>query len=121
MPKRFAEDDPGIPPKNGRRRKVALVTGITGQDGSYLAELLLKKNYEVHGIIRRASSFNTQRIEHIYQAVARRSGPSPAVAGYGPRRQDPHESGKRLHLHYVVLHDSGPFAELDAIPEEVEA
>ncbi len=50
---------------------MALVTGITGQDGSYLAELLLKKNYEVHGIIRRASSFNTQRIEHIYQAVAR--------------------------------------------------
>lgn len=44
----------------------ALITGITGQDGSYLAELLLKKNYEVHGIIRRASTFNTDRIDHIY-------------------------------------------------------
>ena len=47
--------------------KRALITGITGQDGSYLAELLLKKGYEVHGIIRRSSSFNTGRIEHIYQ------------------------------------------------------
>ncbi|MEG0236919.1 GDP-mannose 4,6-dehydratase, partial [Cetobacterium sp.] len=46
--------------------KVALITGITGQDGSYLAEFLLEKGYEVHGIIRRASSFNTQRIEHLY-------------------------------------------------------
>ena len=48
--------------------KTALITGITGQDGSYLAELLLKKGYQVHGIIRRASSFNTQRIDHIYWA-----------------------------------------------------
>src|SRR5467141_3042054 len=47
--------------------KRALITGVTGQDGSYLAELLLAKGYEVHGIIRRASSFNTQRIDHIYQ------------------------------------------------------
>ena len=47
--------------------KKALITGITGQDGSYLAELLLSKNYEVHGIVRRSSSFNTQRINHIYQ------------------------------------------------------
>ena len=47
--------------------KVALITGITGQDGSYLAELLLDKGYEVHGIKRRASSFNTQRIDHIYE------------------------------------------------------
>ncbi|MGL5963562.1 MAG: GDP-mannose 4,6-dehydratase, partial [Fusobacteriaceae bacterium] len=47
-------------------KKVALITGITGQDGSYLAEFLLEKGYEVHGIIRRASSFNTQRIEHLY-------------------------------------------------------
>ena len=46
--------------------KVALITGITGQDGSYLAELLLEKGYEVHGIIRRSSSFNTGRIEHLY-------------------------------------------------------
>ena len=49
------------------KKKVALITGITGQDGSYLTELLLKKNYEVHGIKRRASNFNTQRIDHLYQ------------------------------------------------------
>ena len=48
-------------------KKIALITGITGQDGSYLAELLLKKKYTVHGIIRRSSSFNTNRIDHIYQ------------------------------------------------------
>ena len=48
------------------KKKVALITGITGQDGSYLAELLLKKNYKVHGIIRKSSSFNTERIDHIY-------------------------------------------------------
>lgn len=47
--------------------KVALITGVTGQDGSYLAELLLEKGYEVHGIKRRASSFNTERVDHIYQ------------------------------------------------------
>ena len=64
----------------------ALVTGITGQDGSYLAELLLDKGYEVHGIIRRASSFNTERIEHLYR--------------------DPHEEGSRLFLHYGDLSDS---------------
>jgi GDPmannose 4,6-dehydratase len=58
----------------------ALITGITGQDGSYLAELLLAKGYEVHGIVRRASSFNTQRIDHIYE--------------------DPHYPGARLFLHY---------------------
>ena len=46
--------------------KIALITGITGQDGSYLAELLLEKEYEVHGLIRRSSSFNTERIEHLY-------------------------------------------------------
>ncbi len=66
-------------------RKVALITGITGQDGSYLAELLLAKNYEVHGLIRRASTFNTERIDHIYQ--------------------DPHEPNPRLHLHYGDLLD----------------
>ena len=49
------------------KKKVALISGITGQDGSYLAEYLLKKNYVVHGIKRRASSFNTQRIDHLYQ------------------------------------------------------
>jgi GDPmannose 4,6-dehydratase len=66
--------------------KVALITGITGQDGSYLAELLLNKGYEVHGIKRRASSFNTDRIDHLYQ--------------------DPHETGRKLVLHYGDLTDS---------------
>ena len=51
--------------KTEKENKVALITGITGQDGSYLAEFLIKKNYEVHGIKRRSSSFNTQRIDHI--------------------------------------------------------
>lgn len=66
--------------------KKALITGITGQDGSYLAELLLEKNYEVHGIIRRSSSFNTARIDHLYQ--------------------DPHIKGTKLFLHYGDLNDS---------------
>lgn len=66
--------------------KKALITGITGQDGSYLAELLLEKGYEVHGIIRRASTFNTGRINHLYK--------------------DPHLSGVRLILHYGDLSDS---------------
>jgi len=69
------------------RRKCALITGITGQDGSYLAELLLEKGYEVHGIVRRASSFNTDRIDHLYQ--------------------DPHDPEARLFLHYGDLSD-GP-------------
>ncbi|WP_460042543.1 GDP-mannose 4,6-dehydratase [Pseudomonas sp. S2_H01] len=67
-------------------KKVALITGVTGQDGSYLAELLLDKGYEVHGIKRRASSFNTDRIDHLYQ--------------------DPHESDRRLVLHYGDMTDS---------------
>jgi GDPmannose 4,6-dehydratase len=66
--------------------KKALITGITGQDGSYLAELLLSKDYEVHGIIRRASTFNTERIEHLYQ--------------------DPHVHGVHLFLHYGDIADS---------------
>ncbi len=66
-------------------RKVALITGITGQDGSYLAELLLSKNYLVHGLIRRSSNFNTNRIDHIYQ--------------------DPHNLESRLFLHYGDLSD----------------
>ena len=66
--------------------KVALITGITGQDGSYLAEFLLSKGYEVHGLIRRASTFNTDRIDHLYQ--------------------DPHETDARLFLHYGDLSDS---------------
>ena len=66
--------------------KSALITGITGQDGSYLSELLLSKGYTVHGIVRRSSSFNTARIDHLYE--------------------DPHESGRRLILHYADLSDS---------------
>ena len=66
-------------------KKIALITGITGQDGSYLAEFLLEKGYEVHGLIRRSSSFNTHRIDHIYQ--------------------DAHESNQRLFLHYGDLID----------------
>ena len=72
--------------------KKALITGITGQDGSYLAELLLSKGYEVHGIIRRASTFNTGRLEAIYQ--------------------DPHESGKRLFLHYGDLSDGSALSRM---------
>ena len=67
----------------GTGAKVALITGITGQDGSYLAEFLLEKGYEVHGIKRRASSFNTARIDHIYE--------------------DPHKHSQRLKLHYGDL------------------
>src|ERR1041385_77237 len=66
--------------------KRALITGITGQDGAYLAEFLIKKGYEVHGIKRRASSFNTERIDHLYQ--------------------DPHEQDARLVLHYGDLTDA---------------
>ncbi len=66
--------------------KIALITGITGQDGAYLAEFLLEKGYEVHGIKRRASSFNTDRIDHLYQ--------------------DPHETGRKFILHYGDLSDS---------------
>ncbi|KAM0754708.1 GDP-mannose 4,6-dehydratase [Meredithblackwellia eburnea MCA 4105] len=61
-----------LPPTEYRKRKVALITGITGQDGSYLTELLLEKGYEVHGLIRRSSSFNTGRIEHLYKDVHER-------------------------------------------------
>ena len=68
------------------RGRVALITGVTGQDGSYLAELLLEKGYVVHGIKRRASSFNTSRIDHLYQ--------------------DPHEADPRLVLHSGALTDS---------------
>jgi len=68
------------------RKKVALIFGVTGQDGSYLAELLLKKNYIVHGVIRRSSSINTLRVDHIYQ--------------------DPHEKNYRFRLHYGDITDS---------------
>jgi GDPmannose 4,6-dehydratase len=81
--------------------KTALITGITGQDGSYLAELLLEKGYEVHGIVRRSSTFNTSRIDHIFQ--------------------DPHESHKRLFLHYGDLSDSSNLSRLIASvrPDEI--
>jgi GDPmannose 4,6-dehydratase len=81
--------------------KTALITGITGQDGSYLTELLLAKGYTVHGMIRRSSTFNTDRIDHLYQ--------------------DPHESGARLRLHYGDLSDaSGMRALLEQVqPHEV--
>ncbi|CAM4316408.1 GDP-mannose 4,6-dehydratase [Palleronia rufa] len=81
--------------------KTALITGITGQDGSYLAEFLLAKGYEVHGIKRRASLFNTQRIDHIYE--------------------DPHESHRRLKLHYGDLTDASNLTRIlaEARPDEV--
>ncbi|MGA7883499.1 MAG: GDP-mannose 4,6-dehydratase [Terrimicrobiaceae bacterium] len=81
--------------------KRALITGITGQDGSYLAELLLAKGYEVHGIIRRASTFNTDRIDHLYQ--------------------DPHVNGVKLFLHYGDLADSVNLVKLiyQLKPEEI--
>lgn len=81
--------------------KKALITGITGQDGSYLAELLLTKGYEVHGVIRRASTFNTDRIDHLYQ--------------------DPHINGVKLFLHYGDLADSVQMVKLlyDLQPDEI--
>jgi GDPmannose 4,6-dehydratase len=81
--------------------KKALITGITGQDGSYLAELLLGKGYEVHGIIRRSSSFNTERIDHLYK--------------------DPHEPGGRLFLHYGDLTDGAGLRQIlaDTQPDEI--
>ena len=81
--------------------KKAIITGITGQDGSYLAEFLLNKGYEVHGIIRRASSFNTHRIDHIYK--------------------DPHNKGVKLFLHHGDLADSGALTNLihSINPDEV--
>lgn len=84
---------------DGKRR--ALITGITGQDGSYLAEFLLHKNYEVHGLVRRSSSFNTARIDHLYE--------------------DPHDSGTRLHLHYGDLSDSNSLRRIldQTQPDEV--
>src|SRR6478609_2137448 len=75
--------------------KRALITGITGQDGSYLAELLLEKGYEVHGVVRRSSSFNTERIDHLYR--------------------DPHEAGVRLRLHYGDLNDASSLASIITI------
>src|SRR5512132_295008 len=81
--------------------KRALITGISGQDGSYLAELLLEKDYEVHGIVRRSSSFNTDRIDHLYH--------------------DPHEQGVRLFTHYGDLSDSVALVKLlyELQPDEI--
>jgi len=81
--------------------KKALITGVTGQDGSYLAELLLGKGYEVHGIIRRSSSFNTERIDHLYK--------------------DPHEPGTQLFLHYGDLTDGAGLRQIlaDTQPDEI--
>ena len=81
--------------------KKALITGITGQDGSYLAELLLAKGYQVHGLIRRASTFNTQRIDHLYV--------------------DPHNPSAKLFLHYGDLTDGSRLATLlsNIQPDEV--
>lgn len=91
-----------MPRKNKKeKRKVALITGITGQDGSYLAELLIRKKYEVHGIIRRASTFNTDRIEHLFR--------------------DPHEKNVRLFLHYGDVFDSSSLVNLISAtkPDEI--
>jgi len=84
-----------------RSSRRAIVTGITGQDGSYLAELLLEKGYEVHGVIRRSASFNTARIDHLYR--------------------DPHERGARLFLHYGDLTDGNGLSRLfqQTKPDEV--
>lgn len=81
--------------------KRALITGVTGQDGSYLAELLLEKGYEVHGVIRRSSTFNTSRIEHLYK--------------------DPHEKNVRFHLHYGDITDGVGISNLvrDLEPHEI--
>ena len=81
--------------------KKALITGVTGQDGSYLAEFLLEKGYEVHGIKRRASSFNTERINHIYE--------------------DPHQKNNNFFLHYGDLTDSSNLIRILAMvkPDEV--
>ncbi len=83
------------------KQKIALISGITGQDGSYLAELLLDKGYEVHGIKRRSSSFNTKRIDHLYQ--------------------DPHESNNKFFLHYGDLTDSTNLIKIiqDIQPDEI--
>ena len=90
-------------PKNNQTlsMKVALITGITGQDGSYLAELLLEKGYEVHGIKRRSSSFNTDRIDHLYQ--------------------DPHHPNQKLKLHYGDLSDPMNITKIikDCQPDEI--
>jgi GDPmannose 4,6-dehydratase len=85
-PKVAAAKKPAAKAEKPRKRKVALITGVTGQDGAYLSELLLNKGYEVHGVKRRSSLFNTDRIDHLYH--------------------DMHEKGRPFHLHYGDLTDS---------------
>ena len=87
--------------KTRKKTRVALIFGITGQDGSYLTEILISKNYLVHGIIRRASTFNTERINHIYQ--------------------DPHEKDRKLFLHYGDLADAGTIRKIiyQVQPDEI--
>src|SRR5579863_6660276 len=82
-------------------QRVALITGVTGQDGALLAELLLAKGYEVHGVKRRSSSFNTERVDHLYK--------------------DPHESGTRFFMHYGDLTDSTNLIRLvqESQPDEI--
>ena len=88
-------------PSTTKQPKVALITGITGQDGSYLAEFLLEKGYIVHGIKRRASSFNTQRVDHIYQ--------------------DPHIDNANFKLHYGDLTDTSNLVRIvqETQPDEI--
>ena len=83
------------------KKKVALIFGITGQDGSYLAEILLKKNYIVHGVKRRSSSINTYRVDHIYQ--------------------DPHEKNYKFRLHYGDITDSTSVSSIikETKPDEI--
>src|SRR5665647_3461074 len=92
---------PELPHERNIKMKKALITGITGQDGSYLAEFLLNKGYEVHGIKRRASLFNTQRVDHIYQ--------------------DPHIKDAHFKLHYGDLTDSSNLTRIlqEVQPDEV--
>jgi GDPmannose 4,6-dehydratase len=106
MPKPASKPRPKSAPKPSpsaaaKRPRVALITGITGQDGAYLAEFLLAKGYQVHGVKRRASSFNTERIDHLYQ--------------------DPHEKDRRLTLHYGDLTDATGLIRIvqQTVPDEI--
>ena len=91
-------------PTSGTRR--ALITGVTGQDGSYLAEFLMNAGYEVHGLIRRSSTFSTERVEHLYQ---------------DPHDVSPESKGQQLHLHYGDVTESSRLARLlkQIEPDEV--
>ena len=103
-------------PTTSKQPKVALITGITGQDGSYLAEFLLEKGYEVHGIKRRASSFNTERIDHLY-----RDPHEIAKASSLSTEDTPHPTSHNLFLHYGDLTDSSNLTRIisEVQPDEV--